>query len=76
LRNLTLNLNPELSGSETVTLSLYRRTPAGTLALEYSRAVVTASDLPLNVVVQGSGIIEFVLMINGVEIGSEMVHFD
>jgi len=71
-----LELNPQaVPADRSVTLILQRRTPDGFLVTEHVQSVI-AADLPLAISVQGIGLVEFVLFIDGQEIGSEMVNFN
>jgi len=71
-----LQLNPQgVPADRHVTLILQRRTPDGFLVTEHLQDV-TAADFPLEISVQGTGLVEFVLHIDGQEIGSDMVNFD
>ncbi|MCL2354045.1 MAG: Stk1 family PASTA domain-containing Ser/Thr kinase [Defluviitaleaceae bacterium] len=69
-----LSLTPFIFPEETATLTLMRRTPDGLLTTEQTRTA-TAADLPWNVTVSGTGSVEFVLLVNGVEAGTQTVNF-
>jgi len=73
----TLEINPvaHMPAGEAVHLQLMRRQPDGSLVTERSWSA-TAADLPIHVTVQGTGVVEFVLLINHLEVGRESITFN
>ncbi|MCL2575023.1 MAG: Stk1 family PASTA domain-containing Ser/Thr kinase [Defluviitaleaceae bacterium] len=67
-------LNPVLPEGEVSNLTFARRNPDGSLTTIASRTA-TPDDMPWSITVQGSGTVEFVLLVNGVEF-SQVINFD
>jgi len=70
-----MSMTPVLTDGVSYNLTLARRLPNGTLSIVETRQM-TSADLPWNVTVQGYGTMEFVLLINNLEVSSEEVNFD
>ena len=70
-----LSITPALTEGVSYNLSLARRLPNGALSIVETRQM-TSADLPWNVVVQGYGTMEFVLLVNNLETFATEVNFD
>jgi len=74
--SLILPLSPHIPAeTDTIHLVLSRREAGGTLTQVFS-GIVSEQEMPINVTVTGSGSVEFVMFVNGVEVGSEVVVFN
>jgi len=72
-----LRLNPTIAaGLEVFELSLRRQLPTGAMEEIFHRAAATPADLPIYIEVEGVGNVEFVLFINGVPVGEQVIDFD
>ena len=65
---------PGVPAGESVPFELRRRQPDGTLAHVHSQNV-SAANLPIDIIVQGTGVVEFVMFVDGQLVGEEWVVF-
>jgi len=76
LTSRTVTINPVVPADVTVEISLVRRMPDGSLGGTEFMGSFTGLELPQFVTVQGTGIVEFRLLVNGVDVGGETVNFN
>ncbi|MCL2415813.1 MAG: hypothetical protein FWD01_03270, partial [Defluviitaleaceae bacterium] len=72
----TLQLAPPVSREGNYELALRRRLETGVLEMEFSRLITPIDQMPVSVTVQGVGIVEFVMFVDGSPVGSEWVDFN
>ena len=75
ISSTSITINPIVPEDTPVSLSLLRRQPDGSLALEFMTEV-TSVDLPLHHTVSGSGTVEFVITVEQVPVGEIFVTFN
>ena len=74
-KTVTLSLTPNIADDvETFVLTIMKKTDEN--YVEIYRAEHTRYDRPINVQVQGTGKVEFHMMVDGINVGSQVVDFD